>query len=90
MSNYCRGPSVGFHQGGREGGVGGSALSQDDMSRTAAEGETRDIIHKAPQNRNRGLRWRVSSVENLHFHLRLWSERERKRKEARAREGEAR
>lgn len=69
--------------------VGGSTLSQDDMSRTTAEGETRDIIHKDPQNRNRGLRWRVSSVENLHFHLKLWSKRERKREEAGAREGEA-
>lgn len=42
---------------------------------------------QAPQNRSRGLRSRVSSLENLHFHLRLWSKRETKREEARAREG---
>lgn len=53
------------------------------------EGETRDIIHKASQNRSRGLRSWVSSLENLHFHLRLWPERETQREEARAREGEA-
>lgn len=77
-SNYCQSPSAGFHQCGHEGGVGGATVSRDDWA--GPQLREKPVTLFTTLLRIGAAVWgsRVSSLENLHFHLRLCSTREKR------------